>query len=104
TQPLDEGGGKRSRLVFDRETARARIVGPANSLEVPRASADAAATPPECNGAPPSREIRHVYTRSLPPLLSQLGVSLLVSTYQAGNGSAASLGRPSSHSKPASSR
>jgi uncharacterized protein (TIGR03032 family) len=40
--------------------------------------------PPERNGAQPTREIRHEYTRSLPPLLSQLGVSLLVSTYQAG--------------------
>jgi uncharacterized protein (TIGR03032 family) len=40
--------------------------------------------PPERNGAPPTREIHHEYTRSLPPLLSQLGVSLLVSTYQAG--------------------
>jgi uncharacterized protein (TIGR03032 family) len=28
--------------------------------------------------------VRHEYTHSLPPLLSQLGVSLLVSTYQAG--------------------
>jgi uncharacterized protein (TIGR03032 family) len=40
--------------------------------------------PPERNGAPPTREVRHEYTRSLPPLLSQLGISLLVSTYQAG--------------------
>jgi uncharacterized protein (TIGR03032 family) len=53
-------------------------------VEVPRASADAGATPPERNGAQPTREIRHEYTHSLPPLLSQLGVSLLVSTYQAG--------------------
>jgi uncharacterized protein (TIGR03032 family) len=53
-------------------------------VEVPCESADAGATPPERNGAPPTREIRHEYTRSLPPLLSQLGVSLLVSTYQAG--------------------
>src|SRR5262249_57410815 len=53
-------------------------------VEVPRESADAGATPPERKGAPPSREIRHEYTRSLPPLLSQLGASLLVSTYQAG--------------------
>jgi uncharacterized protein (TIGR03032 family) len=53
-------------------------------VEAPRASADARARPPERSGAPPTREIRHEYTRSLPPLLSQLGVSLLVSTYQAG--------------------
>src|SRR5262245_25005735 len=33
---------------------------------------------------PPTREVRHEYTPSLPPLLSQLGASLLVSTYQAG--------------------
>src|SRR5262245_65734311 len=53
-------------------------------VEVPRESTDAGAPPPERTGAPPTREIRHEYTRSLPPLLSQLGVSLLVSTYQAG--------------------
>src|SRR5262245_25141746 len=53
-------------------------------VEAPRASADAGAAPPERTGAAPTREIRHEYTRSLPPLLSQLGVSLLVSTYQAG--------------------
>src|SRR5262249_45589702 len=51
---------------------------------VPRASTDAGTALPERAGAPPTREIRHEYTRSLPPLLSQLGVSLLVSTYQAG--------------------
>jgi uncharacterized protein (TIGR03032 family) len=32
----------------------------------------------------PTREVRHEYTPALPSLLSQLGVSLLVSTYQAG--------------------
>src|SRR6516164_6238179 len=55
-------------------------------VEVPRKGADANIdiTPPEQNSAPATREIRHEYTRSLPPLLSQLGVSLLVSTYQAG--------------------
>ncbi len=31
-EPLDEGGGKRSQITFERETARARIVGPNNSL------------------------------------------------------------------------
>jgi uncharacterized protein (TIGR03032 family) len=52
-------------------------------VEVPRASADA--KPPELKeDAPPTREVPHEYTRSLPPLLSQLGVRLLVSTYQAG--------------------
>src|SRR5262245_64393835 len=45
---------------------------------------DTNAAPPERTGHPPTREIRHEYTRSLPALLSQLGVSLLVSTYQAG--------------------
>src|SRR5262245_42254003 len=34
--------------------------------------------------APATREVRHEYTRALPALLDQLGVSLLVSTYQAG--------------------
>jgi hypothetical protein len=53
-------------------------------IEGVRQTADAAAAPPERNGAPPTREIRHEYTRTLPPLLSRLGVSLLVSTYQAG--------------------
>jgi hypothetical protein len=52
--------------------------------EIPCESADADATPPERKGAMPTREVRHEYTRSLPPLLGQLGVSLLVSTYQAG--------------------
>jgi predicted AlkP superfamily phosphohydrolase/phosphomutase len=31
-EPVDEGGGKRFQLIFERETARARIVGPDNSL------------------------------------------------------------------------
>jgi len=35
-------------------------------------------------GVASTREVRHEYSRSLPPLLSRLGVSLLVSTYQAG--------------------
>ena len=33
--------------------------------------------------APAAREVRHEYARTLPALLNQLGVSLLVSTYQA---------------------
>src|SRR5262245_38603084 len=53
-------------------------------VEDRRASADADVTPPEPKAASPTREIRHEYTHSLPPLLSRLGVSLLVSTYQAG--------------------
>jgi uncharacterized protein (TIGR03032 family) len=53
-------------------------------FEVPRASVDGGATRPELKDTPPTREIRHQYTHSLPPLLSQLGVSLLVSAYQAG--------------------
>src|SRR5262249_4229778 len=39
-------------------------------------------TPPAA--AEPVREVRHEYSRALPALLNQLGVSLLVSTYQAG--------------------
>ncbi len=36
-EPLDEAGGKRAKLVFERETARAHIVGPENSsLKQPR--------------------------------------------------------------------
>jgi uncharacterized protein (TIGR03032 family) len=46
--------------------------------------AGANTTPPERNGTPAAREIRHEYTRTFPALLNQLGVSLLVSTYQAG--------------------
>ena len=53
-------------------------------IESVRGVADADAPPPERTGAPATREIRHEYTPSFPALLSQLGVSLLVSTYQAG--------------------
>jgi uncharacterized protein (TIGR03032 family) len=53
-------------------------------VEAPRASADIGARPPERTGAPSVREVRHEYTHTLPRLLSQLGVSLIVSTYQAG--------------------
>jgi uncharacterized protein (TIGR03032 family) len=53
-------------------------------IESVRETADIGAAPPERNGTPPTREVRHEYTHSLPPLLSQVGVSLLVSTYQAG--------------------
>jgi uncharacterized protein (TIGR03032 family) len=42
------------------------------------------AAPPDERGAPATRKIRHEYTHTLPALLNQLGVSLLVSTYQAG--------------------
>jgi uncharacterized protein (TIGR03032 family) len=48
------------------------------------ADSDTDRSPLEQKHAPATREVRHEYTRSLPPLLSQLGVSLLVSTYQAG--------------------
>src|SRR5437899_86139 len=53
-------------------------------VETTRGTADAGATPPARTDAPATREVRHEYTRTLPSLLSQLGVSLLVSTYQAG--------------------
>jgi uncharacterized protein (TIGR03032 family) len=53
-------------------------------IESVRGPADADAPPPEKAGAPATREIRHEYTPTFPALLSQLGVSLLVSTYQAG--------------------
>ena len=45
---------------------------------------DACVTPPGTTGAARTREVRHEYTHTLPPMLSRLGVSLLVSTYQAG--------------------
>ena len=53
-------------------------------IESVRETEDAGATLPERNGDPAKREIRHEYTRTFPALLDQLGVSLLLSTYQAG--------------------
>ena len=53
-------------------------------IENVRETADCSAAPPERNGIAPTREVRHEYTRNLPGLLGQLGVSVLVSTYQAG--------------------
>src|SRR5262249_335276 len=53
-------------------------------VEIRTENADAIAIPPEKNATPPTREIRHDYPPSLPPPLGQLGVSLLVSPYQAG--------------------
>ena len=47
-------------------------------------AADTGGTTSEGSRELREREIRHEYTRSLPALLSELGVSLLVSTYQAG--------------------
>ena len=59
---------------------------PMTTLEIEdeRKVVEIAAAPAEENGATPLREVRHEYTPTLPSLLSQLGVSLLVSTYQAG--------------------
>src|SRR5262245_38239584 len=53
-------------------------------IEGPREIADAGATQHETAHAGATREVRHEYTPTLPALLNQLGVSLLVSTYQAG--------------------
>src|SRR5882757_8299095 len=39
---------------------------------------------PDTGSAPPAPPLRSVFTAGLPALLRQLGVSLLVSTYQAG--------------------
>jgi uncharacterized protein (TIGR03032 family) len=50
----------------------------------PAPQTDASAAPQGTTAAPPVREVRHEYSRALPGLLSRLGVSLLVSTYQAG--------------------
>ena len=36
------------------------------------------------DAAPALREVRHEHTHSLPALLNRLGVTLLVTTYQAG--------------------
>jgi uncharacterized protein (TIGR03032 family) len=49
-----------------------------------RKAADSRAVSPNGTAAPSTREVRHEYSRAFPPLLSQLGVSLVVSTYQAG--------------------
>src|SRR6516225_11409206 len=54
------------------------------AVEIERVQENRDSPPPERNGTPATREVRHEYTHTLPPLLSQLGVSLLVSTYQAG--------------------
>src|SRR6516164_2705013 len=54
------------------------------AVEIDSRHESTGATPSERNGAMPTREIRHEYTRTFPALLNQLGVSLLVSTYQAG--------------------
>ena len=56
-----------------------RGVDPAGEAQAP----DEAVTPDETR-APATREVRHEYTHTLPALLNELGVSLLVSTYQAG--------------------
>lgn len=55
-----------------------------NTLDIarPHAALNAAATPPAAE--PHVREVRHEYSRAFPSLLGQLGVSLVVSTYQAG--------------------
>lgn len=47
-------------------------------------TAEVEAVAPEKTEAPPAREVRHEYSHTFPSLLNQLGVSLLVSTYQAG--------------------
>jgi uncharacterized protein (TIGR03032 family) len=54
------------------------------AVEIERHCESADAMTSERNGVATTREVRHEYTHSLPPLLNQLGVSLLVSTYQAG--------------------
>jgi uncharacterized protein (TIGR03032 family) len=55
------------------------------AVEIDRVrGSDIGAARPERNGSAPAREIRHEYTCTLPALLRQLDVSLLVSTYQAG--------------------
>src|SRR5262245_2926786 len=52
-------------------------------MQKPRLSADVSPLQSERDGLADTREVRHEYTHSLPPLLNQLGISLLVSTYQA---------------------
>jgi hypothetical protein len=74
-------------IVSQTTVAKKRYNGVLMSLvevEVPRENADTGVPSPEQEVAPLTREVRHEYTRSLLPLLSQLGVSVLVSTYQAG--------------------
>lgn len=47
-------------------------------------TAETEAATHEKSRAPAQREVRHEYTHTFPSLLSELGVSLVVSTYQAG--------------------
>lgn len=53
------------------------------ATELPRSDTGSAASEKRA-GATTTREVRHEYTPSLPAILDRLGVSLLVSTYQAG--------------------
>ncbi len=53
-------------------------------LEIERARETADAAAPQRADVPATREVCHEYTPTFPALLNQLGVSLLVSTYQAG--------------------
>jgi uncharacterized protein (TIGR03032 family) len=53
-------------------------------IETVRHTADVKRELPEQSDERAVREVRHEYAPTLPALLSQLGVSLLVSTYQAG--------------------
>src|SRR5947199_2257541 len=59
---------------------------PMTVLDIERApeTGDAGIPTPASAAAPAVREVRHEYSRALPPLLDGVGVSLLVSTYQAG--------------------
>ena len=58
----------------------------ASSVDFPAVSHAAESRPhgPATDGAPSYREIRYEHSRNWPALMERLGVSLLVSTYQAG--------------------
>src|SRR5262245_64525682 len=68
------------------DIARAANVDPVLSAETrPTSKETGAGTAQPQNGAAPvEREVRYEYSRNLPSLLTQLGISLTVSTYQAG--------------------
>ncbi len=70
--PLAAAAAERAREVFARP--------PATRPERPRAFAEA----PKAHAAPDPGSFRSVFTGDLPALFAQLGISLLVSTYQSG--------------------
>lgn len=57
---------------------------PVARTEKPNTGTETNGTPQKGEGHQPDREVRHEYAPGFPELLERLGISLLVSTYQAG--------------------